>query len=79
MNNPMPNVSKIWSDDVMIYIQIDTGQIFAEKFEKYPMLHNATKEQRADFTTNNIGIRWENLDEDFSYNGFMTKEKEIIL
>jgi hypothetical protein len=70
-------VTKIWSDDEMIYIQTDEGKIFAEKFENYPLLRDATPQQRADYSCNNLGIRWENLDEDFSYNGFITKEKEV--
>jgi hypothetical protein len=37
-------------------------------------LKYATQSQRADFTYNNIGIRWEEIDEDLSFEGFMQKK-----
>jgi len=64
-------VIKIWIDDTSVYIQTDEGIIYKESFAKYPRLLNATPAQRADFEYDNIGIRWESIDEDLSFNGFM--------
>ena len=69
------NVSKIWIDDTSVYIRTDDGRVFCEYFENYPRLRSATPEQRSNFEYNNIGIHWDELNEDFSFNGFMNKEK----
>jgi glutamine cyclotransferase len=74
----MTKISKIWTDNKMIFIQTENGKVFGEKFENYPLLRAASPQQRNTFTYNNLGIRWDDLDEDFSYSGFMTKEKEIF-
>ncbi|MDR0828892.1 MAG: DUF2442 domain-containing protein [Prevotellaceae bacterium] len=75
----MTEISKIWADDKMIFIQTESGKVFGEKFEDYPILRVASPQQRKAFSCNNLGIRWDNLDEDFSYSGFMTEEKEILV
>jgi hypothetical protein len=68
-----PRVLKVWIDDKAVYIQTDDGKVFNEYFANYPRLCNATPKQRANFEYNNIGIHWEDLNEDFSFNGFMNK------
>ncbi|MDR0811238.1 MAG: DUF2442 domain-containing protein [Paludibacter sp.] len=75
----MNNISKIWLDDEMIYIKTDNGKVYGEKFVNYPRLCNATPQQRNAFTASNLGIHWQILDEDFTYNGFLNKEKEIMI
>jgi len=66
-----PNVIKIWVDSTSVNIQTEKGEIYKERFADYPRLRNATPAQRADFIHDNIGIRWENIDEDLSFNGFV--------
>jgi hypothetical protein len=66
-------VSEVWIDDKAVYIQTDEGKVFSEYFENYPRLRHATPKQRANFKYNNLGIHWEDLNEDFSFNGFMNK------
>ncbi|GHT22852.1 hypothetical protein AGMMS4957_13590 [Bacteroidia bacterium] len=46
---------------------------FSNDHEPVRMRH-ATPEQRANFEYNNIGIHWEELNEDFSFNGFISKK-----
>jgi hypothetical protein len=67
-------LNKVWTDDVAIYIEMPDGKVFSEKFEDYPRLRYATPAQRAAFEYNDVFIRWEELDEDLSIEGFM-KEK----
>jgi hypothetical protein len=67
-------INRVWTDDTAIYIETADGQIFNEKFEDYPRLRHATPAQRAAFEYNDAFIRWEELDEDLSVEGFM-KEK----
>jgi hypothetical protein len=73
-NKMETNVEKVWVDDTAVYIQTDTGAVFSEKFADYRRLRNATAKQRAAFICNNTGIRWDELDEDLSFEGFMHKK-----
>jgi hypothetical protein len=68
------NLNRVWTDDTAIYIETSEGKIFGEKFEDYPRLRYATPAQRNAFEYNNVYIRWEELDEDLSIEGFI-KEK----
>jgi len=64
-------VVKIWIDDAAVHIKTDTGETYSERFADYPRLRHATPAQRANFEFDNIGIRWDEIDEDLSYNGFL--------
>jgi len=68
-------IIKVWIDKEAVYIQTDKGDIFNEQFANYPRLRTALPSQLANFEYDNIGIHWEELDEDLSYKGFMTQEK----
>ena len=74
-----PKVVKVWIDEKAVYIQTDKGEIYSEQFADYPRLRHATPAQRANFEYDNIGIRWEELDEDLSYDGFVRKETNETL
>ena len=66
-------IVKVWIDSDAVYVQTDKGEIFKEWFADYPRLRAASLSQLADFEYDNIGIRWEKLDEDLSYKGFFSK------
>jgi hypothetical protein len=68
-------ITKVWTDAEAIYIRTDAGEVYGERFADYPNLAHANPEQLARFESDNIGIRWEELDEDLSYRGFMTDRK----
>jgi hypothetical protein len=72
------NLNRVWTDDMAIYIETSNGKIFSEKFEDYPRLRNATPAQRAAFEYNNVFIRWEELDEDLSIEGFMKNKMSSV-
>ena len=63
-------VDKIWITDTEVWIQTADGSKACEKFDDYPRLKYATPEQRASYTTDLYGIRWEELDEDLSFECF---------
>ena len=67
----MHKINRVWIDDNAVYIETNRGEIYRELFSDYPRLRNAIPSQRSNFEYDNIGIRWENLDEDLSYKGFM--------
>ena len=68
-------VTKVWVDDTSVYIQTDKGKIFSRLFNDFPLLRNATPVQRANFQWGKVGIRWNSIDEDLSYNGFFNPVK----
>jgi hypothetical protein len=69
-------ITKVWVDNVAVYIQTSGGEIKNELFNDYIRLRNATPEQRANFEYDNIGIHWNDIDEDLSFEGFFDKENE---
>ena len=64
-------VVNVWIDDKAVYNKTDKGEVYSELFADYPRLRNATPAQRANFEHYNLGIRWNEIDEDLSYNGFL--------
>jgi hypothetical protein len=67
------NVKKVWVDDMAVYVETESGDIYKELFDDYPRLRYATQEQRNNFEYDNIGIHWEDIDEDLSFTGFVHK------
>jgi len=65
----------VWIDDTSVYIRLKNGKVFARHFADFPLLRKATAEQRANFKWGKQGIRWENIDEDLSYDGFINPVK----
>lgn len=72
-------VDEIWLTDTAIWIRTADGKEACEKFANYPRLKFATSEQRARFTVNKFGVRWEELDEDLSFEGFFSEKKTVPL
>ena len=70
------NIIKVWVDDEFVSIQDDKGQVWQERIADYPRLRYATKAQREDFEYDNLGIHWEKLDEDLSFEGFVRSRPE---
>lgn len=68
-------VDKVWLTDTAVGIRTVDGKEAYEKFADYQRLKFATPEQRANFTVNQFGIRWEDLDEDLSFEGFFREKK----
>lgn len=63
-------VEKIWITDSAVWIKTTDGREACEKFSDYPRLRYATQQQREKYTADAFGIRWEEIDEDLSYEGF---------
>lgn len=68
-------VDKVWLTDTAVWIRTVDGAEAYEEFADYQRLKFATQEQRANFTVNKFGIRWEELDEDLSFEGFFHEKK----
>ncbi len=75
----MEKVIKIRLTDSEIWIQTKDGKTASERFADYPRLRYATLEQRKNYTTDDFGIHWEELNEDLSFEGFFQKKNESLL
>ena len=69
----MEKIEKIWLTEDAVWIKTADGREACEKFDDYPRLRYAPSEQRANYTADSWGIRWEEIDEDLSFEGFFDK------
>ena len=70
------DVEKVGFTKDSIYLILKTGEKQSCPLEWFPRLLNATKEQRENYTLSPLGIHWEELDEDLSFDGFFNYKKE---
>lgn len=68
-------IDKVWLTDTAIWIRTVDGREASEVFANYQRLKFATPEQRANFIVDEFGLRWEELDEDLSFEGFFYEKK----
>jgi len=69
---------KIWFERGNIYLQNDNGNIGYLPLNNYPLLLNASKEDRNRYEFSPFGIHWAKLDEDLCFEGFIW-DKEMII
>ena len=75
----MEKVEKIWLTDDAVWIRTADGKEACEKFIDYPRLRYATAKQRANYEADEIGLHWEEIDEDLSFEGFFEKKETTML
>ena len=63
-------ISKIWLTEKEVWIERDDGAKASELFSDYPRLRYASPNQRSNYIADDFSIRWPELDEDLSYDGF---------
>ena len=68
----MESIVKLWFKDGRIYILTDQGNTYSRPLEAFPLLMDASPEQREAFEIGPDGddIRWEELDEDIHISSF---------
>lgn len=68
----METIVKLWFDDGRIYIKTSKGNTFSRPLEAFPLLLEATPEQREQYTigVTRDDIRWEQIDEDIHISSF---------
>lgn len=64
------DIDKVWLTETAVWVRTKDGREAYDEFELLPRLKYATKEQREAFELNHFGIRWDEVDEDLSYEGF---------
>ena len=73
----MKRVVKIWFEYGRIYVATNSGEIYSRPLEAFPMLEEATDDQREAWKINKFGdaIRWEEIDEDIHLSSFYATDE----
>ena len=68
----METIVKLWFSDERIFILTDQGKEYSRPLEAFPILLEATPQQRAQFEIGLDGddIRWDEIDEDIHISSF---------
>lgn len=75
----MEKIEKIWITDTAVWIRTESGKEACEFFKDYPRLRYATQKQRENFTADEYGIHWDEIDEDLSFEGFFDQKETTEL
>ncbi len=70
------DVTKVWIEGEKIFLLTKEGVQMWQSLLWYPRLMEATAQERAMFRLNSFGIRWDNIDEDVSFESFTYDQKE---
>ena len=73
----MKKIQKIWFDGERIFMQTTDGEKLSRPLEAFPLLKDASAEDRADFKIGRFGddVRWEKLDEDIHMSSFYEQQE----
>ena len=71
-------ITKIWFADNRIYGETDDGRTLFQSLLYYKRLLNATAEQRENYRIEQMGIHWEELDEDVSVESYEYDKPEPV-
>lgn len=69
-------IEKIWFKDDRILLLTTSGQELSQSLKWYPRLRAATNPQRKKYRVSALGIHWDELDEDISFESFQWKDPE---
>jgi len=78
MDKTLKNSVRVWFSDDKISIETKNGIKKSHPLRWFPRLEKATMEQRNKFELSHFGIHWPELDEDLSFEGFFTFNKDEI-
>ncbi|MBQ9555277.1 MAG: DUF2442 domain-containing protein [Muribaculaceae bacterium] len=72
-------IKDVWFNDERIYMETNTGEIYSRQLEAFPILKEASDEDRQAFTFDMAGdaIRWPLLDEDIHISSFFEPDEPI--
>lgn len=71
-------LTKIWFENNHIYGLTDDGRTLFQSLLYYKRLLNATVEQRENYRIGRMGIHWEDIDEDVSFESFEYDDPEPV-
>lgn len=70
------DLKRLWFSEERIYIETKQGAVKSMPLEWFPRLYNATQAEREEYRLSAMGIHWETIDEDLSFDGFFTYNKD---
>lgn len=70
------DLKRLWFSDERIFIETVQGAVKSMPLEWFPRLKNATPAEREDYELSAMGIHWEAIDEDLSFEGFFNYNKQ---
>ena len=72
-------IKDVWFKDERIYMETNTGETYSRQLEAFPILKEASDEDRQVFTFDKAGdaIRWPLLDEDIHISSFFEPDEPI--
>lgn len=72
----MIEIEKIWLTDEAVWIRTKDGREACEFFADFPRLKFASAKQRANYSADEYGINWPDIDEDLSFEGFFQPKNQ---
>lgn len=74
----MEKISKLWFKSNRIFIETSMGKVYSRPLEAFPLLLEASEEQRLDFTIGRFGddVRRASIDEDVHISSFLEDDTE---
>ena len=70
---------KISFENDNLLLCVGNNDVFAQPLMDYPRLRKATDEQRAKWKLSNVGIHWEEIDEDISFESFFYSHDDPLV
>ena len=70
---------RISFDEENVLLCAEDRAVYAQPLSDYPRLSKATSEQRANWKLSNIGIHWEEIDEDVSFESFFYEKDDPLV
>ena len=74
----MKTVKKLWFDRERIFIETVDGGLQSQPLHFFPRLLQATNKQRAEWTESHLGLHWEKIDEDISFESFTWDDNDPL-
>ena len=69
---------KLWFENGRIFIETTDGKVLSQSLKMYPILRKATDEQKQKYRLSPMGIHWDEIDEDISFESFFYEETEGV-
>lgn len=75
----MEKINNLWFDKNRIYIRTDADNVYSQPLEMFPVLLDASDEERLDYKIGRFGddIRWVSLDEDIHISNFTENSNNL--
>ncbi len=70
-------IKLVWFDNENIFVEMTDGQVISKPINLYPNLRKGTQKQLSNYLIEGNGrwLHWEELDEDLSVEGFLSKQE----